>query len=438
MQVRQTSRVALAALALAVFGLVLGGLVAPATAASSTGKIKGVVSLSGKPVKNAKVQLYRHRNTTKNDDLGFDRVKTVTADKEGRYSFAGVNAAFDKKYGGPSYRYVVLSTDRSGRASKTRRFVTVKKGRTTKLDVRMERAVTVAGAVTRSDGGSPAELTVELSSNETRYDGEPENPDLFIDTKTTVRADGTFTLKGQAAGDYNVLVRGDAYENHCYDFASNTLEACDGRASQDVVLKAGERRVLAPSVVTELAPARSTLTGTVTDPSGRALKGIEISFWNPSATVVSSSVMTRSSGRFSYRGRLPADTYIVRYRDPKGVWGLGAGPVSSVRDVTLTPGQTINGVNARLRSIATSKVAVTSGKGSAKVAFAIKRKATGSAPGGTLSLSYGDVTKTVAVKKGRATVMLTGLRPGNRALVAQYSGTSSTAGFTKTVNVKVK
>jgi hypothetical protein len=122
----------------------------------------------------------------------------------------------------------------------------------------------------------------------------------------------------------------------------------------------------------------------------------------------------------------------VTIEDPRGVWA------TTRRTVTVTAGRPIRGLDADLKSRATAKIASKGGAGTAKVAVAITRKATGSAPAGTLTLSFEGVTKTVDVVKGRATLKLSGIRPGTRRLVATYSGTSSTEGFSKTVKVVVR
>ncbi|MET0928612.1 MAG: hypothetical protein ABWX74_03790 [Aeromicrobium sp.] len=434
---RHTSRAALTTVVLAVLALFLSGLVSPAEAATSTGTVKGVVTLKGKPVKNAKVQLYTHlRSDFDDSSFAYDRVKTVSTDSKGRYAFSGVKAGTWK--GGPKYRYAVLVTDRTGKGAKTLRYLDVKKGRTTTGKVGLQPSVVITGSITRSDGGSPADLTVSLSSNETRYDDTPENEEFLPGSTTAVRPDGTFTIKGQAAGSFQLVVRGEEYLYQCYDFETNTLEECMNRSGTDVFLTAGERRVLTPVVATKVAPAVSKLSGTVTDPSGHPLKDIQVSFRQGGVDEIGAPALTRSSGRYNYQGRLPEGTYQVRYSDPERIWGLGDGPIESVTQITVTPGQTVAGVNARLRSISTSKVATKVGRGTAKVAFTITRKATGSGPGGTLTLSYQGISKTVTVKKGAATITLTGLRAGYRELVAEYSGTSTTTGFSKVVKVTVK
>ena len=114
MSSRRTSRAALAALALAVLALLVAGLVSPAQAASSTGKVKGVVSLNGQPIERAKVQLYRVVTDVRNGEelVKPTRLKTDTTDSSGRYSFSRVTVK-------AGYSYTVLVTDRTGNTVKT-------------------------------------------------------------------------------------------------------------------------------------------------------------------------------------------------------------------------------------------------------------------------------------------------------------------------------
>lgn len=430
---RTTSRASAAAL-LAVSALVAGGLVSPATAATSTGKVKGTVTLGGAPIKAAKVQLYRYvHNAADEGERTFQRVKTDNTDSAGRYDFAGLKLA-EVASGEPKYQYRVLVTDRSGRAVKNVRDVQPKKGRTVTYDVRMARASSVTGSVSRADGGSPAELTVDLSSNEISY-GPIMNPEFYPVTRTTVQADGTFALTGLAAGSYELVVRADAYVPHCYSFASNVLEKCDGQESQSFVLKAGENRTLASGAMTVHAPLPSRLTGKVTDPSGKALKGIQVMV---GASGHSEPVFTRSSGQFTIDDRLEAGSYQLRFSDPKGVWAKQELGGATSRRVQIVPGQAVRHLDASLKSAVKVKTATKAGKGSAKVAVRITRKASGGAPSGTLTLSYDGTSKKVTVKKGKATVTLTGLPSGERYVTAIYSGTRTTAGFTRTILVQVQ
>jgi hypothetical protein len=437
MQVRQTSRVALAALALAVFGLVLGGLVAPATAASSTGKVKGVVSTSGKPIERAKVQIYRTITDVRSGEelAKATRLKTDNTDSKGRFSFSKVTVK-------AGYSYTLLVTDRTGNTVKTFRTFAPKKNKTITTNVRMEAAAVLRGTVNTVDGRSPAGLTVSVEPG--AYPDQDHADDLFHPAwSTTVKADGTYVLKIPANNYDGVLVSDGRYAVQCIDFAAGSLADCGtDRAAferQRVRLAIGERRTLPTVTVSTFAPPVTKISGKVTDTSGKALKGIGVRITAGGAETTGT---TRSSGRFNIRESIPAGSYTVRFDDPNAVWAsqyLGGGSDKSVRrQITVTPGQPVEGLNTKLKSISTAKIATKAGSGSAKVAFKIKRKASGSAPSGTLTLSADGVTKTVVVTKGRATVTLMGLPKGVRSLVADYSGTSTTAGFSKIVKVTVK
>jgi hypothetical protein len=424
----------------AAVALVVPALVSPATAATSTATVKGVISLDGKAVGFAKVQLYRavYDDNTEEYEVPKGRLKTDNTDSKGRYAFSGLTV--DRRY-----RYIVLVTDRAGKAVKTYRVVTLKKGRTTTKNVHLAAAAILTGTVSTADGRSPAGLTVGVDGGGITNSISPSYEKLFPVYSTTVRANGTFALSGLPRGTYDeAFVADGRYARQCYDFVTNALSDCAAYTSpnipsQSITLAAGERRRLPAVTASVFAPAASKLTGTVTDTSGKALKGIVVRLDSGTA---SATTVTRSSGRYTVAEQIPGGSYTIRFDDPKAIWAaqyLGGGPDKAVRQsVTVTPGQAVRGLDSRLRSVSTAKISSRAGSGSAKVAFRIKRKATGSAPGGTLTLSYGNVAKKVTVRKGMATVTLTGLPRGSRQLVADYSGTGSTAGFHKMVRVAVK
>ena len=430
-------RAGAASAALAVAALLAGGLAAPASAATSKATVKGVVTLDGKPVSFARVQLYRDMGDDV-DDPEYARVKTANTDSKGRYTISGVSLV---KLSSESAGYAIVVSDRAGNIVRTHRSVRPKAGKVVTRNVWAQRAGIITGKVSRSDGGDPRALEVTIASEE--EEATRDNyfvPEFATAEDATVKADGTFTLGGVAPGTYNALiVRGAPYAAQCFAPATNTLADCDDSVAQRIGVGAGERRQIAPLTATKLLPPTTTVTGQVTDTSGRSLKGIHVSI---TGSGVSEVGVTRSSGRFTVREVLPDGSYQVRYDDPDGVWAsqyLGGGPDKSVRQtITVVSGQPVRSVDTKLKSVAKAKIASRTGKGTAKVAFKITRKASGSAPSGTLKLSYGDVSKTVKVTKGTATVTLTGLRKGVRKLVAVYSGTGSTAGFSKTVRVTVK
>lgn len=434
----------MAATALAVGGLVLAGLVAPASAAPSTGKVKGVVTANGAPLGKAKVQLYRNVDSDPGgdgDDGKFTRLKTDNTDSAGRFSFAGLKLATDPKSGLEMNQYRVVVTDRTGKSVKTVRIVKPKKGRTIIRNVTLRPGASVRGSVSRADGGAADALMVSVTPPEVSEDYRL-NPDFFPDTEASVKADGTFVIKALPAGAYDdIAIVGKPYAQQCYDQISKALVDCAGQESLNFTLAAGERKTLPPLTISKLAPATSALTGRVTDTSGRPLKGIAMSVRTMDGGTTGGVVLTRSSGRFTFKG-VTTGTYRVRFDDPLHVWAsqyLGGGMnQAKSRAVSVVGGKNVSGIDDELKSGTTNKVSRTVGDGSAKMSFEIVRRASGSRPGGTITLTSGSRSKTVAVKQGRASVKLTGLAAGRHQVTATYSGTSSTAGFTRVYPVTVK
>lgn len=421
---------------LAGFALPAGGLASPATAATSTATVKGVVTLEGTPVPFARVQLYRDISKD-TEHPEFIRVKTANSDSSGRYSLTKV-PVLKGPAGSSGYRVVV--TDRPGNVVKTVREVAPRKGRTVTRNVSTRRGAIITGTVARADGGDARALSVDLQTNETVHDNHV--PVFDTARSAAVAADGTFTIGGVAPGTYvGLSVDGAPYDAQCYDFVTSALADCDeGTVPQRLTVAAGERRVLGPVTTSKLLPPTTTFAGRVTNRSGTPLKGISVRIESV-AGIAYSTAETRSNGRFQIEGIVPAGAYKVRFYDAK-VWttrfpGTDGGTVVP-KDFAVTPGQAVSGLDATLKSRSAVKVASKGGAGSAKVAFRITRVATGSSPGGTVTLSDGTRSTTVAVTKGRATAKLTGLPRGDRRLVATYSGTGSTAGFSKVLVVRVK
>jgi hypothetical protein len=239
--------------------------------------------------------------------------------------------------------------------------------------------------------------------------------------------DGTFRLQGLAAGYYSVVVRGEDYVPHCFNFVANLLEKCGTDVAQEFALQAGVTKALPVAAMTHLAPPVSRFTGTVLESSGKPLKGVRVRLAG-----VEPETVTRSSGTFTIKGRLDAGQHTIQLFDPKRRWAT-----HSFR-IDVVPGQTYSNLDVKLRSAVGVKFGVKTGKGTAKVAALIARKATGSGPSGTLTVSYKDISAEVPVKKGKATVHLKGLPSGQLKLTAVYSGTRTTASTTRTIVVKVK
>ncbi|MBD8605848.1 carboxypeptidase regulatory-like domain-containing protein [Aeromicrobium sp. CFBP 8757] len=425
----KTPAVRAASALLATVALVAAGMMAPASAAGSTARLTGVVSLDGRPVPFAKVQLFRlvYDTTTEEREVS-SRLKTDNTDRKGRYDFSGLSATSS------SGTYAVLVTDRSSAGVKTYRTVVVKTGRTLTRNVRLAAAATVTGSVNTSDGRSPAGLTITLDSN--RDDLLPGSYDKLKPVfDTAVRADGTFRLAGVPATGYDAVQLMDGrHAVQCYDLVSSSLGSCESIPFQQkkITLRPGETRVLPTVTKTTFAPPVTKVAGTVTDTSGRPLKGIEVSVLGDS---VRETVLTRSSGRYSLRGSIPAGQYTVRYDDPRRVWAsqyLGGDTDLTVRrQVVVTPGQPAAGLNTRLKSATKNRVSFRSGKGFIEVTFSLVRRVSGGRPSGSMTITSAGSSATARVKNGKVTVRLTGLPGSRHAVTAVYSGTSNTAGFTR-------
>jgi hypothetical protein len=236
-----------AAAAVAVIALLAGGLASPATAATGKATIKGVVKLDGKPVKTARVTLYRDMGDDV-DDPDFKRVKTASTDKKGRYKISGVSLI---KLSPEAAGYAIVVSDRAGKFVKTHRAVYPKRGRVVTRNVKTLPAAIIKGKITRSDGGDPRDLTVTIG------DDEPEDnyyvPQFDPNKDATIWADGTFKIGGVAPSGYNALkVRGKPYAQQCFVPATGTLSDCDGTSAQWIKVSAGQRFKLPALTATKM------------------------------------------------------------------------------------------------------------------------------------------------------------------------------------------
>lgn len=413
----------------------------PASAAS-TGRVKGVVTVGGKPLDFAKVQLYRDIDGDPGgdgDDRLVKRIKTVNTGKNGRYSFSGLKSKKDRKTGLETYHYFVLATDRSGQSVRRVLTVKVKKGKTVKKNFSLKPAAIVKGQVARSDGRSPVGLVVTAYTDETIPD-RGYSPELLPNTTTTVRANGTFVLGGlQPRGYEELTVAGDRYAAQAYDFVAGELTS-DPKPPARVDFSVSGGQVLSIGSVT-VSDLISKVSGKVAGSSGDPLKNIVVRLAAPAGGGSTDRETTSSTGRFTFT-HLRSGTHVVKFEDPRGVWASqyadGAVHRADARVLNVVAGNNITDVDVTLKSNARVKATLVGGKSKASAAFSITRKATGGKPGGVLTVTLGSVSKTVKVVKGKATAKFSNLPRGTRQVTATYSGTGSTQGFTKTYTVKVK
>ncbi|MBD8605850.1 carboxypeptidase regulatory-like domain-containing protein [Aeromicrobium sp. CFBP 8757] len=187
-------------------------------------------------------------------------------------------------------------------------------------------------------------------------------------------------------------------------------------------------------------PSSSTLSGRITGYSGKAVKGASVRVTAVNGTA-SRSVATRANGRFTLAG-IPKGSYVVRVVDPRKAWAsryLGGGSSRpTARVVTVKRGKDVSGLDVRLKAAVRATVARRGGNDSVKVSVSIRRAVTKTRPGGKVTVSYGKRVKTVKVRQGRATLKLSRIPAGTRTVTVKYSGTDSTAGFTRTYRVRVR
>jgi hypothetical protein len=73
-----------------------------------------------------------------------------------------------------------------------------------------------------------------------------------------------------------------------------------------------------------------------------------------------------------------------------------------------------------------------------KFAVSVTRKASGSRPSGTVTVSGGGASKTITLVDGQASVKLSGIPAGKQNFTVTYSGAGSTAPSDVTVFATVK
>ncbi|MFI5428211.1 collagen binding domain-containing protein [Aeromicrobium sp. UC242_57] len=275
---------------LASIVLAVGLTSAPANAASKGGKIKGVVTLDGKPLKGAKVKLMR---TDTDSGDAYSVYKTATTSSKGYYSFSG------SPLKGWTYNRVIVS-DPQHRAVTTVRSLNGRSTKTVTRNVTMKGAGSITGKVTLADGSSP---TAAQASRRTprSTSARPATKELAYLDERQANAKGTYRFVGLPAGTYTLSYADSAkkYLNECYDDTVIHQSAdfyCE--KATKITVKAGSNT---PLVEQQLNHESAHLRGTVTNTSGQPLKNI---FVTPYRVGVSTPTWyqtgsTRSNGRFA-------------------------------------------------------------------------------------------------------------------------------------------
>jgi hypothetical protein len=398
------------------------GLVAPGSAAPSTGRVKGVVTMGGTPLKGLRIELH----LTGDDGFENRTLDVDTTNSKGAYSFT-----FSTK--DPEYRgHTIIVRDPSGRIVDTSRRFTDRPGRTVTRNASVKAGATITGSVKRADSAATKRLRVDVFGPLQALDHDRDTP-LSYDQSEKVAADGSFALRGLPAGDYYLGFADESrtYFGQCYDNISAVGRDCDGSngpagsGGTAIRVAAGQTVNLNPQV---LSTRGRRISGSVTDTSGRPVRKVRLRLAQDGA---SGRMSTDSSSRGAFTLGPVTDGRFRLSVVPGSPWAPEGLPI----DVA---GGDVMRLQVRLKSMATIRAALTPGTRSVKVAVTVTRSATGSKPRGQATIRWGTIAKTVQLVKGKGTVKLSGLPKGKRAITVDYAGTRTTAATTKVFPAVVK
>ena len=392
------------------------GLVAPSTAATTTGAVKGVITLGGQPLKGATIELY----WTGDDGYEGPRLAVDTTDSAGAYSFKiNVNGLYGP---GEYVGHTILIKDSQHRIVATSRTFQGRAGKTVTRNAVVTKAATITGSVKRGDGLTTQLLRVNVFGPLVSIDPNRDLP-LAYDEVVPVASNGSFALRGLPAGSYRLqfVDAGKSYFPQCYDSAPSS-DFCDDATA--VQVSAGQTVATNPQVLTNKG---SRIVGTVTDTSDEPIKGARVEVAGKPDLYGSSS----STGSFKI-GPLTDGTYQLDVAAPSPWASANA---VAVLDVS---GKDVLGLQLKLKSKASMTATVTPGTGTVTAALTVIRMSAGTRSGGSVTVSSGSVAKTVKLVKGMGTVKLTGLPKGKREVKIAFSGTSSTAKVTRVLTTTVR
>ncbi|WP_181038463.1 S-layer family protein [Arthrobacter sp. ZGTC131] len=235
-----------------------------------------------------------------------------------------------------------------------------------------------------------------------------------------VNADGTYTLRGLAAGPYKVQFTGNNSGAASQWYGGGATSS----AATPVVLGAGQD-------LTGISPTLAmgaSISGTVTAPAGLDPNAGQVNFVLPDGNW-ENSVQIGADGAYKVTG-LPAGTYKVQFSGNSGgsldQWYAGASSEATATPVTLAAGEDRTGIDAILVKGASisGKVTAPAGVNPASIQATVYQ-AGGTNPNYVASSSVNDdgTYKVAGLPSGSYKVQFAGYNTG--ALVQWYAGAAS-------------
>jgi RHS repeat-associated protein len=384
------------------------------------GTITGTVSDATHPLAGIEVQ-------ASGVNGGF--VPTTTTGADGTYTVSGVTPGTVKvyftdpseAYGFQWYQGVVTT---SGAATA----VTVTDGQTTPgIDVTLSPAGAISGTVTDS-GGTP--LT------NIQADGYPSDGSAggfaFGNSSNPTGASGGYTVRGLPTTNYHVNFRDTTGTYASSSYPSTVSVTAPGTTSAiNAQLQAGGR-----------------IAGTVTDSGGHPIPNVSINAYDQTGQYGFAS--TAADGTYTVHGLGASGGYRVSFNVP-GIstqfYYQNTTSYSAATLVSVTAGQTTSGIDLNVASTgcAATTTTISSSSNPAAVDDAVTFTATVAPSSGT-GVPSGDVTfqdngKAVAVSSvdgaGQATFTTSALAKGSHSISAVYSGDTTYASSTGTLNQSI-
>lgn len=246
----------------------------------------------------------------------------VTTDTQGRYSVEGL-------YGG-MYQVEFRSDGQPQPSSPAplRRLVSLSAPNAqTGFDAALTDGGAISGRVTGPDGTPLPDVSVHVRGN-----------DGAIDTYGSTAADGTYAIYGLPSGRYTLAYA--AYNRQALTLAEQvTVTAPDTTRLVDSVLSPG-----------------SAVSGKVTDPEGKPVEGVYVSFLDAATGKAHIGSYTSAEGVYTTPPTLASGSYIVKFQPPGSEGqcplaieysGNAASAAAATRVQVSAPG-TVTGIDATL------------------------------------------------------------------------------------------